>query len=150
MILSGKRILLVIGGGIAAYKALDLIRRLRERGAAVRPVDLTGEPFVLFAQSVSPDYHDRILAICAEAGFRPDVRHEVRHWLAVVSLVAQGLGVSMVPAALQQAGLPGAAFVPLQGDTPPYETRCLWRSGAESAALAAFLDAVRGFALPTE
>jgi phosphopantothenoylcysteine decarboxylase/phosphopantothenate--cysteine ligase len=38
MILSGKRILLVIGGGIAAYKALDLIRRLRERGAAVRPV----------------------------------------------------------------------------------------------------------------
>src|SRR6476660_1987132 len=36
MALSGKRILLVIGGGIAAYKSLDLIRRLRERGAAVR------------------------------------------------------------------------------------------------------------------
>ena len=34
--LNGKRILLVIGGGIAAYKALDLIRRLRERGATVR------------------------------------------------------------------------------------------------------------------
>jgi phosphopantothenoylcysteine decarboxylase/phosphopantothenate--cysteine ligase len=34
--LDGKRILLVIGGGIAAYKALDLIRRLNERGAAVR------------------------------------------------------------------------------------------------------------------
>src|SRR4051794_2299425 len=33
--LSNKRILLIIGGGIAAYKALDLIRRLRERGAAV-------------------------------------------------------------------------------------------------------------------
>ncbi|WP_210241697.1 bifunctional phosphopantothenoylcysteine decarboxylase/phosphopantothenate--cysteine ligase CoaBC [Mesorhizobium sp. B2-7-2] len=36
--LSGKRILLIIGGGIAAYKALDLIRRLRERGASVRVV----------------------------------------------------------------------------------------------------------------
>jgi phosphopantothenoylcysteine decarboxylase/phosphopantothenate--cysteine ligase len=36
MTLSGKRILLIIGGGIAAYKSLDLIRRLRERGAAVR------------------------------------------------------------------------------------------------------------------
>ena len=36
--LSGKRILLVIGGGIAAYKALELIRRLKERGAAVTPV----------------------------------------------------------------------------------------------------------------
>ena len=36
--LSASRILLVIGGGIAAYKALDLIRRLRERGAKVRVV----------------------------------------------------------------------------------------------------------------
>lgn len=36
--LSGKRILLIIGGGIAAYKALDLIRRIKERGAAVTPV----------------------------------------------------------------------------------------------------------------
>lgn len=36
--LAGKRILLIIGGGIAAYKCLDLIRRLRERGASVTPV----------------------------------------------------------------------------------------------------------------
>jgi phosphopantothenoylcysteine decarboxylase/phosphopantothenate--cysteine ligase len=36
--LSGSRILLVIGGGIAAYKALELIRRLRERGVGVRVV----------------------------------------------------------------------------------------------------------------
>ena len=36
--LHGKRILLIISGGIAAYKSLDLIRRLRERGAAVRCV----------------------------------------------------------------------------------------------------------------
>ena len=36
--LAGKRILLIIGGGIAAYKSLDLIRRLKERGAAVTPV----------------------------------------------------------------------------------------------------------------
>jgi phosphopantothenoylcysteine decarboxylase/phosphopantothenate--cysteine ligase len=36
--LAGKRILLVIGGGIAAYKSLDLIRRLKERGASVRVV----------------------------------------------------------------------------------------------------------------
>ena len=34
----GRHILLVIGGGIAAYKALELIRRLRERGAQVTPV----------------------------------------------------------------------------------------------------------------
>ncbi|MCO4846903.1 MAG: bifunctional phosphopantothenoylcysteine decarboxylase/phosphopantothenate--cysteine ligase CoaBC [Yoonia sp.] len=36
--LADKHILLIIGGGIAAFKALDLIRRLRERGAKVTPV----------------------------------------------------------------------------------------------------------------
>src|SRR6476660_9253120 len=36
--LQGRRILLIIAGGIAAYKSLELIRRLRERGAAVRCV----------------------------------------------------------------------------------------------------------------
>jgi phosphopantothenoylcysteine decarboxylase / phosphopantothenate---cysteine ligase len=36
VLLQGRCVLLVISGGIAAYKALDLVRRLRERGAAVR------------------------------------------------------------------------------------------------------------------
>ena len=40
--LANRRVLLIIGGGIAAYKALDLIRRLRERGASVCPVLTAG------------------------------------------------------------------------------------------------------------
>jgi len=45
--LAGKHILLIIGGGIAAFKTLDLIRRLRERGADVTPVlTRAGEEFV--------------------------------------------------------------------------------------------------------
>lgn len=45
--LSGKRILLIISGGIAAYKTLELIRRLREKGHAVRAVlTSAGKEFV--------------------------------------------------------------------------------------------------------
>jgi len=45
--LAGKHILLIIGGGIAAFKSLDLIRRLRERGATVTPVlTRAGQEFV--------------------------------------------------------------------------------------------------------
>jgi phosphopantothenoylcysteine decarboxylase/phosphopantothenate--cysteine ligase len=47
--LDGKRILLIIAGGIAAYRSLDLIRRLRERGASVRCVLTKGG-----AQFVTP------------------------------------------------------------------------------------------------
>lgn len=42
MTLSGKRIVLIIAGGIAAFKALELIRRLKERGARVRCVLTAG------------------------------------------------------------------------------------------------------------
>ena len=63
MALVGKRILLVIGGGIAAYKSLDLIRRLRERGASVRCI-LTGgaQQFVtpLAASALSGSARTRI------------------------------------------------------------------------------------------
>ncbi|HEX9461819.1 MAG TPA: bifunctional phosphopantothenoylcysteine decarboxylase/phosphopantothenate--cysteine ligase CoaBC [Alphaproteobacteria bacterium] len=47
--LNGRRILLIISGGIAAYKSLDLIRRLRERGCRVRCVLTAGG-----AQFVTP------------------------------------------------------------------------------------------------
>lgn len=65
--LSGKTILLIIGGGIAAYKCLDLIRRLRERGAQVRCVMTSAaEQFVtplavgaLTADTVFTDLFDR-------------------------------------------------------------------------------------------
>jgi phosphopantothenoylcysteine decarboxylase/phosphopantothenate--cysteine ligase len=56
--LAGRRLLLVIAGGIAAYKSLDLIRRLRERGAAVRCAMTRGaQEFVtpLAAASLSED-----------------------------------------------------------------------------------------------
>jgi phosphopantothenoylcysteine decarboxylase/phosphopantothenate--cysteine ligase len=46
-VLDGKRILLIIGGGIAAYKCLELIRRAREQGVAVRVIlTRAGEQFV--------------------------------------------------------------------------------------------------------
>jgi len=35
-VLANRRVLLIIGGGVAAYKSLDLIRRLKERGTVVR------------------------------------------------------------------------------------------------------------------
>ena len=63
MTLSDKRILLIISGGIAAYKSLDLIRRLRERGAEVRPVMTAGAqqfvtPLAVGALSASHVYTD--------------------------------------------------------------------------------------------
>jgi DNA-binding transcriptional LysR family regulator len=111
---------------------------------------LAGEPLAVVSRAVSPDYHERIVSICADAGFSPEIRYELRHWLSVVSLVSQGLGVALVPAALQQAGLAGAAFVPLEAASLPYETHCLWKTARDHTALGAFLGAVRAAAEPLQ
>jgi len=111
------------------------------RKPAVRPQDLADEPLVLFAHSVSPDYYDRILSICAEAGFRPDVRHEVRHWLAVVSLVSQGLGVALVPQALERSMPSGAVFRPLAGAQARSDTYGVSRRDAHLPLVARLFDA---------
>jgi len=58
--LHGKRILLIISGGIAAYKCLDLIRRLRERGAAVRCVLTDAATQFVTPLSVSALSEDRV------------------------------------------------------------------------------------------
>jgi phosphopantothenoylcysteine decarboxylase/phosphopantothenate--cysteine ligase len=58
--LSGRRILLVISGGIAAYKSLDLIRRLKERGAAVRCVMTAAAQQFVTPLAASALAHERV------------------------------------------------------------------------------------------
>ena len=58
--LDGKRILLIVTGGIAAFKCLDLIRRLRERGAAVRCVVTAAGARVVTPLSLSALSGDKV------------------------------------------------------------------------------------------
>ncbi|MEN8194919.1 MAG: bifunctional phosphopantothenoylcysteine decarboxylase/phosphopantothenate--cysteine ligase CoaBC [Pseudomonadota bacterium] len=69
--LSNKRVLLIVAGGIAAYKALELIRRLREQGASVRCILTRGgaqfvTPLSLAALSGTKVYDD-LFSLTGEA-----------------------------------------------------------------------------------
>ena len=104
---------------------------------------LQGEPFAVVSRAVSPDYHERILGICTDAGFHPEIRYELRHWLSVVSLVSHSMGVALVPAALGRSAMAGTVFLPLDRATTPYDTHCLWKTARDNPALALFVQAVR-------
>jgi len=69
--MTGKRILLIVGGGIAAYKSLDLVRRLRERGMSVRAVlTQAGAQFVTplsLASLTGQEVHQELFSLTAEA-----------------------------------------------------------------------------------
>ncbi len=58
--LHDRRILLIISGGIAAYKSLDLIRRLRERGAAVRCIMTAAAQHFVTPLSVASLSEDKV------------------------------------------------------------------------------------------
>ncbi len=73
--LSGKRILLVITGGIAAYKSLDLIRRLRERGAGVRPVMTEASKHFISTLAVGALAADRVFDDLFSREDEQDVGH---------------------------------------------------------------------------
>ncbi|TIU86846.1 MAG: bifunctional phosphopantothenoylcysteine decarboxylase/phosphopantothenate synthase, partial [Mesorhizobium sp.] len=75
MTLSGKRILLIIGGGIAAYKSLDLIRRLRERGASVRVVMTSAAQEFVTTLSVGALSSDHVFTELFDRKDEHDVGH---------------------------------------------------------------------------
>ncbi len=56
---------------------------------------LAEEPFILFKEEFA--LHDRIIAECHRAGFRPNVQYESSQWDFIYELAAAGLGVAMLP-----------------------------------------------------
>lgn len=72
---AGKRVLLIIGGGIAAYKCLDLIRRLRERGVSVRPVMTAAAQEFITPLSVGALAADRVYTDLFDRDSEQDVGH---------------------------------------------------------------------------
>src|SRR5436190_10204848 len=75
MSLSGRKILIVIGGGIAAYKVLELIRRLRQAGATVRVAMSGSAHHFITPLSVSAITGDRVF----QNLFDLDDEHEIGH-----------------------------------------------------------------------
>lgn len=100
---------------------------------------LSDQPFILFSRKGSPDYHARIVEICRQHGFYPRLQHEGRHWLSVVSLVSQGLGVSIVPAAFERSGVQGAVFRPLAESIEPSAVFAAWRKDSAPVLREKFL-----------
>jgi len=71
----GKNILLIISGGIAAYKALDLVRRLKERGVGVRVVMTKAATEFITPLSVGALSHDKVYCDL----FSREDEHDVGH-----------------------------------------------------------------------
>lgn len=76
---------------------------------------LAAEAFILYRRPAGPGLYDAILAACSAAGFSPAVAQEAPRLPATLSLVAAGLGVSVVPASMRRLAVAGVAYRGLDG-----------------------------------
>jgi DNA-binding transcriptional LysR family regulator len=82
---------------------------------------LANDPLILFPRYLGPGLHDAILAACQGAGFTPVMGQQAPLVAAMVSLVAAGLGVAIVPASLSQIHAVGATFHAIRAPAPTAE-----------------------------
>lgn len=71
---------------------------------------LAGETFILYRRPVGPGLHDAIIAACDRAGFSPKIGQEAPRMLSTLSLVAAGLGVTVVPASMSRLEAEGVVY----------------------------------------
>jgi DNA-binding transcriptional LysR family regulator len=76
----------------------------------LRVGDLRGEDFIAHAGQGRSVMGGLLAAICADAGFAPRVRHEVSETSTLVTLVAAGLGVAVVPAPTADLDIAGVTY----------------------------------------
>lgn len=109
----------------------------------VRVADLAGEDLIVHAgRSVM---YDQVLGLCREAGFEPRVAQEVEETSTLVTFVAAGLGLAVVPEPVSSLALGGVAYRPLVGPVRRVELAVATRS-EESASIDRVLAVLEGLA----
>jgi len=110
------------------------------------PVDLralAGERFVFVARETSSSLFDKIISLCSDAGFSPEIVATGSVWSSVVLLVQAGEGIALLPSNLQQLGSSDLAFCPLTASGASIELVMAWPATGEGAIQSAFLDLAR-------
>jgi len=99
---------------------------------------LAHERFLGFERHYGPMIFDAMVATCMRHGFSPQL-FPARQMHTIVSLVAGGIGVALVPASVKAMPRDGVVYRPIRGERTLVETGAAWRESDDSSIVAAFL-----------
>lgn len=106
--------------------------------------ELNAEPFIFFSSDDSPFYHELIMSICEDHGFRPKVFHKSVDALTIFKLVEEGLGLAIVPTSLQHGYNLNVKFIALRHIRQRTELSVIWKSSNRNPALKQVIELVSG------
>ena len=112
------------------------------REAEIAVEALAGESFIQIPRHVAPGFYDQCIRICARAGFAPKIVQEARTTPTIVSLIAGGMGVSILPSSLMSLQRSGVVYRPLKTPAPTTDMAVIWRPADESPTLRSFLEII--------
>ncbi len=114
------------------------------RRKKIRLNELARQPFVVTPHVASPDLQSKLISACREAGFVPNVAQESRQENTMLSLVAGGVGVALMPATARSTQIEGVTFLTVT-DLPDYlysDLAVVWLPRGVSPALQALISIV--------
>ena len=111
----------------------------------IRLGELSNEPFILYPRANGSLLYDSIIAACQTAGFSPRVVQEAPQMASMVSLVAAGVGVTLVPESVCQLRPAGVRYLPIHGQTPVAMLWLVAQRGTRAAGVSNFLGHAERF-----
>lgn len=111
--------------------------------AAITVADLAPETLIGYPRHARPILHAMLWDSFARAARRPKIGFEAMEKSTLLRLVAQGLGIGLVPQWVTLTPQPGVVFRPYADATGPMRFGVGWRRGDRSEILPPFLDLVR-------
>jgi DNA-binding transcriptional LysR family regulator len=114
--------------------------------AATSPVPLpalASEPFIFVPPKLAPGLSHQMMEMCLQAGFQPRIAQEAIQFHVIISLVAAGLGIALVPACIRTFQRPDVVYLPLQGITTQAEIQVVWQRTDHSPVVRNFLEVVK-------
>ncbi len=113
----------------------------RRRRIPLRALAL--EPLIIFPSAPRPSWADTVIAACRQAGFEPIVAQEAMESATVVSFVAAGVGIAIVPEGLKVLARDGVAYRLVAPPAPVTHLAVVHRAGELAPAVVSFLGVVR-------
>jgi DNA-binding transcriptional LysR family regulator len=129
---------------VVALPSDHALARSDRAGEAVSLRDLADQTFIIYARQLGPAFYEATMAACLKAGFNPRLGQEAPRITSALSLVAVGLGISLVPACMQRMTMDGIAYRRLKGSAQPKAVLNLAsRRGEPSPVVRNFVSLVR-------
>ena len=94
--------------------------------------EMSGEKVLVFSREFAAQYHDRIVSLLRSADVEPYTPYRIQHWFTVIALVAQGMGISLVPRALSRSAMADVIYIEIDEPDAEHEVQMIWNADTQS------------------